>query len=407
MSGPQAVAGDAAPPVGQGARAPGVRRLLTSHVTAIVVWAIGLRVVTAGIAFLANVMFPLDRPEQFTVLRQTNHFWDAFARYDSGWYYGIARDGYRFAEGGRSNLAFFPLYPLLMRAVARLFGNRAYHFYIAGIVISWAAFVVAMVLLYRVARLDLSRRAANRAVLYASIFPFAFFYGVVYSESLFLMLMLAAVYGFRTRRWLIGGVGGALASATRVNGVMMLPALAWIGWEQTRGDRRQRWYATAAVGLAAAGLAVYSVYVYSLTGSFIEWYHSITRWQYVPGTHGGGVFIGFLRALIVRPYAYLTQEPAAPYDLLNGGAGLMFLLAIPLVWRRLGGAYGLLMLMNLALPVSAGQFEGLGRYCAVLFPAFIWLATFRRSSVQTSITVVFAMMYVLCLALFVNIHPIF
>ena len=188
---------------------------------------------------------------------------------------------------------------------------------------------------------------------------------------------------------------------------MMLPALAWIGWQQTRGDRRQRWSAMAAVCLAAGGLVVYSAYVYRLTGSWIEWYHSITRWQYDPLMHAGGVFVGLLRALITRPYTYLTQEHAAPYDLLNGGTGLMFLLATPFVWRRLGAAYGLLMLANLALPMSAGQFEGLGRYCAVLFPAFIWLATFRLPGVQTSITVIFAMMYVLCLALFVNIHPIF
>jgi hypothetical protein len=403
----QAAAPDGGPPDEPGARASIVRRLLASRTAAIVSWALGLRVLTACLAFLVNVVFPLHQPEQFTVFRQGHLFWDAFARYDSGWYYGIARDGYRFAEGGRSNLAFFPVYPLLMRALARPFGNRAQNYYVAGIVISWAAFVVAMVLLDRVARLDLSRRAATRAVLYASIFPFAFFYGVVYSESLFLMLTLAAVYGFRTRRWLIGGVGGALAPATRVNGIMLLPALAWIGWEQTRGDGRERRRALAAVGLASAGLVIYSTFVYGLTGSFIEWYHSITRWQYVPGTDAGSIFAGLVRALLTRPYTYLTQEHAAPYDVLNGGTGLLFMLAIPFVWRRLGVAYGILMVANLALPVSAGQFEGLGRYCAVLFPAFVWLATFRAPGVQAALTAGSAMLYVLCLALFVNLHPIF
>ena len=403
----QAPVPDGIPPAEGGARRPVLRRVLANRTAVIVLCALGLRVVTAGLAFLVNVVFPLHQPQQFVAFGQASQFWETFARYDSGWYLGVARDGYRFAEGGRSNLAFFPVYPLLMRALARPFGNRAQNYYLAGIVISWAAFVVAMVLLDRLARLDLPRRAASRAVLYASIFPFAFFYGVVYSESLFLMLMLAAAYGFRTRRWLIGGVAGALASATRVNGIMMLPALAWIGWQQSRGDARQRRRALAAVGLAGAGLVIYSTYVYGLTGSFIEWYHSITRWQYVPGTDAGGIFAGLVRALLTRPYTYLTQEHAAPYDLLNGGTGLLFLLAIPFVWRRLGGAYALLMLANLALPVSAGQFEGLGRYCAVLFPAFVWLATFRLPAVQTALTVGSAMLYVLCLALFVNLHPIF
>jgi hypothetical protein len=380
---------------------------IRNPVTAVVVCAIGLRLLTAGLAFLVNVLFPLDQREQFTVFKATHEFWDTFARYDSGWYHGIARNGYRFVEGGRSNLAFFPIYPLLMRSVARPFGNLAYHYYFAGIAISWVSFVVAMVLLYRVARLDLSERAAGLAVAYAAVFPFAFFYGVVYSESLFLMLMLAAVYGFRTRRWLLGGVAGALATATRVNGAMMLPALALMAWQGTRADRRDRRFAAAGVLLAGAGIVLYSAYVYRLTGSWLEWYSSLTRWNYAPWTDAGSVFARLVRAMLTRPYAFLTQDHAAPYDLLNGGAGLAFIVATPFIWKKFGPAYGLLVALNLALPVSSGQFEGLGRYCAVLFPAFIWLASCSSLAVQTSVTAVFGMLYVLCLALFVNIHPLF
>jgi hypothetical protein len=59
------------------------------------------------------------------------------------------------------------------------------------------------------------------------------------------------------------------------------------------------------------------------------------------------------------------------------------------------------------VPLSTGQFEGLGRYCTVLFPLFIWLATLHSQIVQQALLAGFAMLYVLCLALFVNIHPIF
>ena len=383
--------------------------LLASPTASIVVFAVGLRVATAFLAFLANIVFPLHQRQAFSFFQHPHAFWDTFARYDSSWYLGIARNGYEFAEGGRSNLAFFPLYPLLMGVLGRPFGTRSYHYYSAGIAISWVAFVVAMIVLYRLARLDVSRRAAHRAVVYAALFPFAFFYGIVYSESLFLMLALLAVYGFRTRRWLMGGVAGALATATRVNGIMMLPALAWMGWQAARDDRRQRVYAMVAVAFSSTGLAVYSVYAYTLSGSFVEWYHSITRWNaqpYQPGM-GFGVFVGLARALLTRPYSYLTQEHAAPYDLLNGGVALLFLAMVPFLWRRLGIGYGLFMLANLALPMSSEQFEGLGRYCAVLFPAFIWLGTFRAPVVQAGITAGFAMAYLLCLSLFVNLYPIF
>ncbi|HEV2986578.1 MAG TPA: hypothetical protein VGX46_19420, partial [Vicinamibacterales bacterium] len=75
--------------------------------------------------------------------------------------------------------------------------------------------------------------------------------------------------------------------------------------------------------------------------------------------------------------------------------------------RQLGAAYGLFMLLNLYVPLSSGVFEGMGRYCSVLFPCFIWLATIRSRFISTGIVVVFALFYMLGLALFVSIHPVF
>ena len=97
----------------------------------------------------------------------------------------------------------------------------------------------------------------------------------------------------------------------------------------------------------------------------------------------------------------------APYDTLNGLAALSFVLAAPFVWRRFGAVYGVFMLANLWLPLSSGQYEGLGRYCSVLFPCFIWLASLRSRIATTWLVVVFALLYSLCLALFTTIHPLF
>ncbi|MBP1606441.1 MAG: hypothetical protein H6Q08_1815 [Acidobacteria bacterium] len=369
--------------------------------------AVGIRLLTVIVAFWANVVFPPYQREPFSVLAQPHAFWDTFARYDSGWYRGIAQDGYRWVEGGRSNLAFFPVYPMAMRAVAPLFGPRPRHYYFAGIAISWAAFIVAVVLLYRLARMDLDDEAAERAALYAGVFPFAFFFGVVYSESLFLCLMVATFLALRRERWVLAGVLGALAVCTRVNGIMALPAFFWLVWSAGRSRPAPviRW---ASVGLVVAGFAAWCAYVYALSGSLIEWKHSIERWGYFPGASTWGPLPDLVQALVTRPYEYLTSEAAAPYDTLNGVTAILFVLSIPFVWWKLGTAYGLFMLANLALPLSSGQFEGLGRYCSVLFPFFIWLAATVRSPVGHGY-VVFASsaLYALCLSLFTNIHPLF
>ena len=88
--------------------------------------------------------------------------------------------------------------------------------------------------------------------------------------------------------------------------------------------------------------------------------------------------------LVTHPYQYLAGDPLAPYDTLNGLAATLFLIAIPFVWRQFGAGYGLFMLANLWLPLSSGVFEGLGRYCAVLFPVFIWLAGVRSREISTT-----------------------
>jgi hypothetical protein len=369
--------------------------------------ALGIRLLSALLALLINLSFPLHQREQFTVFGTTSPFWDTFARYDSGHFEGIAWSGYRPTAGGRSNIAFFPVYPLLMRAVGRLFGRQHATLYIAGIAVSWACFVLAMVALYHLARLDLPPPRAERAVLLTMIFPFSFFYGVVYSESTFLLFAVLAFYWFRTRRWILGGVCGGLATATRVPGILLLVPLAWLAWQHAEPNRRDRAAAALGLVLAASGFGAYCIYVYQLTGDPLEWAATLQRWGYYPGGSPWMPPIVLLRRLATEPYRYLTTERMAVYDTLYGVTGMLFMLSIPFVWRRFGAASGLFMLLNLWLPFSSGAFEGIGRYCSVLFPCFIWLASLRSRIVFPALVVCFAMFYTLGLALFVTIHPLF
>ena len=376
--------------------------------------ALGFRLLSAIVAGFVNITFPPFQPTTVTMFDHPSPFWDAFIRYDSGWYYQIARYGYGFVVGGPSvgvgkagKIAFFPLYPLLMRYAGRLFGSGSADVYLGGILVSWTSFALAMVALFYLARLDLPRERAERAVLLTAIFPFAFFFGVVYTESLFLLLTVLSFYGFRTRRWWLGGLAGALATATRVNAILMLPALAWIAWRAAQPTVRDRARAALGLGLVGAGITAYSAYVYRLSGNPFEWAASISRWGYYPGGTPWRAPVSLVTRLAQHPYAYLAGDPMAPYDVLYGVSGLLFLLAVPMIWRRLGAGYGLFVLANLWLPLSSGVFEGVGRYCSVLFPAFIWLASVRSRFAYIPLVVIFALFYTLALALFTTVHPLF
>ena len=376
--------------------------------------ALAFRLFSAFLAFLINAAFPLDRPESATMFGHPSTFWDPFTRYDAGWYYQIARYGYLFVAGGPSvgvgkpgKIAYFPLYPLLMRYAGQLFGRTGPAMYLGGILVSWTAFVLAMVALFILAERDLPRDRAEQAVLLTAIFPFSFFFGMVYTESLFLLLTVVSFYGFRSRRWLLGGASGALATATRVNGILILPALAWLAWRGVESNPRDRVLAVVGLVLVGCGVGAYSLYVYHLSGNPFEWAASIEQWGYYPGGAPWMVHVHLVRTLLTHPYAYLAGERMAPYDTLNGLSALMFVMATPFVWWRFGAGYGLFMLANLWLPLSSGQYEGLGRYCSVMFPFFIWLASLRSRFVLVAAVVAWATLYTLCLALFTTIHPIF
>jgi hypothetical protein len=369
--------------------------------------ALAFRLVSAGAALLANIVFPAYQDQGFSVFRTDHAFWDTFARYDAGWYHGIASQGYIYGEGGRNNLAFFPAYPMLMRAGGTLLGGRQEDYYFAGIVVSWLAFASAMTVLYRLALLDLPRPAAIRAVIYSAVFPFAYFFGLVYSESLFLLALLVAVYGLRTQRSMAAAVGGAVMTATRVTGVMAVPGLALLAWHVSSGDRRRLVTAAATVAASLLGIGAYSAFNVWMSGTPFAWYHAITFWGYQPGGNPFGGVAGLLQALLMRPYQFLTTERMAPYDTLNALSAIGALALVPLIWRRFNAGYALIVVAGLLLPLSSGQFEGLGRYCSVQFPVALALASLHGEVRHHLLIAASALLYALGLAMFVTVHPLF
>jgi hypothetical protein len=353
-------------------------------------------------------VFPDLSDQRFGMFREHDHlFWDAFARYDSGWYQQIASQGYEYKGTGRNNLAFFPAYPLLMRAGGVLLGARQQDYYFAGIVISWLAFGGAMVLLYRLALLDMTRPAALRAVMYSAGFPAAFFFGMVYSESLYLLTVLATAYAFRTARFFAGGLSGALMTSTRVTAVMAVPGLALLAWKAAGEMRQTRVQALLAIAACGLGISAFSFFNWTLSGHPFTWYESITFWGYTPGSDPLAMLIGLVQALLTRPYQYLATERMAPYDALNATAAILALSLVPLIWKRFNAGYAIIVLAALLLPLSSGQFEGLARYTSVQFPVALALASLSGELRHHVLLATFAALYGLCLALFVNVHPLF
>jgi hypothetical protein len=291
------------------------------------------------------------------------------ARWDSVWYLAIANDGYPAGDPRRA--AFFPLYPLLLRAAKALVGSPI----VAGVVVSLVCFAVALVLLHRLTALELGPAAADETVWALALFPAAVFFSAVYSEALYLMLSIGCLYAARTGRWAWAGALGALGAATRSAGVLLVVPLAimWFARGGPAHPRRQlrdaAWIALVPVGLAAfcAALALGGGDAFAPLHAQDVWFR-----------HFAGPFVGIWDATAAtwRGVHHL-DAPSARADIVLFCFLVLAVPAVVGVVRRLPPAYGAYVVAALALPLSypvgPQPLMSLPRFLAVLFPLFMWV----------------------------------
>jgi len=292
------------------------------------------------------------------------------ARWDTDFYHQIATVGYRWDPSVflHQNVVFFPLYPLLMRWGGALLGG---HPLLAGTVISLAAFAGAIALLYRMAVLELGEEKAWPVILLVSTYPFALFYSVVYTESLFLFLTVGAFYAMRRRYLLLAALAAFAAGLTRPNGFWLAVPLLWLATRgaEGRGGRGGRDVPAILAALAPlAGVAIFSAYLSARFGDALAWMHGQAAW--------GMPLLGRGPAPDPVRTAEDLRLKASEVIVYAGDIAAFFLAATAIlpVARRVGAAYGLWIAINIFPPVAAHLFISLGRFTSVLFPLFFWLA---------------------------------
>ena len=370
------------------------------------------------VALFAVLTFGLSQPEIGFTLAD-DPLLNLPARFDAGWYGTIAQDGYSFdgRYDRQQNIAFFPAFPMLMRAASTATGGfapgvpkpwRQARMLWGGVLLSIAAFTWASVYVFRLARdMGLSARARASASLLAA-YPFAAYFSAAYTEGVFLLGSVAAFYHFRRREWMPSVLWGVLVGLTRPNGCFLSIALAVLILEEWRRSHtaRARYPVVLAFVAASApgvGLILYSAYMKSLTGSWLAWARVQEAW--------GRSFEGL--APLERGAGWVWNEGLLrvvshlPFDALNAAALAFAILLIWPIWRRLGPAWAVFVLINIVTPFVGGGVLSLGRMTSTLFPIFIALAAVLPEAFVTPVVLSFAVAQGLVAALFFTWRPMF
>jgi hypothetical protein len=287
---------------------------------------------------------------------------------DAWFYERIAREGYERpgADGGpRNTWAFFPLFPLIVPGP---------DFALGAMVVSNLAFAIGLLLVAAAGlRLGFSEDEVERAAFFIAFFPTSYFFSMPMTEALFLCLSAAAFYFAGRGWWWAAGIAGALASATRFVGVLLMPALL-----PMPGRRTQK----AWLLLVPAGTLAFMFFLQQLTGDPLAFVRAQSLW-------GRGSLQWPLS--VSEPWNFVALNLAA--------AALLLVAAIDLL-RRKQWALGVYTLLAVAVPLGTGSVQSLARYSMVVFPAFLWLAA-RSEKAERWVTAVLVILLGWMVTLFV------
>lgn len=322
-----------------------------------------------AVGFLAVILvgFPPEAASRWRIY--SNDFFDLPARWDTGWYLGIAMEGYEWNPSYRpeqqQNVAFFPALPMLMRYLSPVFGRQPLW---TGVGVSLVAFFIGLIYFLRLARQETGdERASVAAVVFLAAYPFAVFFSAAYTEALFFLTIVAAIYHFRNDRFVPAALWGVAAGLTRPNGFLLSVVLGLMALTAKPGRLMPR---LAVAASPVVGMLAFSAYIYTLTGNPFQWATQTVAWGRVYRSLDTVVSdrIGFISTYGL--YGYASTQTLDLFYLL---AVLFALGAVWPVYRRFGLGYAAMLLVNVLPPIAAGGLLSMGRVTSVLFPAFMWM----------------------------------
>ncbi len=357
-------------------------RLLVRALALTLVW----EVVAECVGLLSVLIFPPSTDvSAFLQVNPAFHLghyplWETiWARWDGIWYLLIAAQGYGPRVGALQ--AFFPAFPGLIHVVGGMLGGNDL---LAGVLINRVLLFPTVALFTQIVREESGEQAGESAPLFLLLAPIAVFFLAVYTETLFVLACLACFLAMRHQRWLLAGLCCAVATATRLPGIVLAGAVLVEGLAS-----RKYWQGLGAAALGMVGLAAYVVYLYVV-------YHDALAFQHAYQYGWGGR--QFTLDIWLGPQNYLQALlgvwPWSRTDITYLGCVLALVIdcaLLALMWRALRWSYRVFVVGSMLLPLLSGTLFAYNRYSLTLFPfalvACRWTAkrpTLREAVLMTS-----------------------
>ncbi|MCA9834948.1 MAG: hypothetical protein KC435_13430 [Thermomicrobiales bacterium] len=307
-----------------------------------------------------------------------------WSRWDAAHYVRIAMEGYVGPSGEpEQKRGFFPLYPMLMRAFSWLQPGDVDRGDIAiwGVIVANICFVALVVVLAKVIALHFGDEVALTATTLLLVSPMSFFLNAGYSESLFLLCVMTAFWLAYKQQWLPASIAIALASATRLFGLALIPCILLIAWRNKA--RLMELAMIAVVGTMGAFSFVLWMWI-KYDDALAYWHAQSTYWG------NWDVRVGHYRDMLFRDPSGFLVNAGDFVIFINICLAILCLATLPWVWMKIEPGLALFTTIIVVFHFLY-TWQSLGRYLLAAIGVYIvwaiWLNRPGWNGVRTAVYV--------------------
>jgi Gpi18-like mannosyltransferase len=294
-------------------------------------------------------------------------------QWDSEWYFKIVTDGYQYNgdQTVQQNIVFYPLFPMLARAIAKIGGLAPAD---ALLLVSNVAGLLAIVMLFKLVREEFGDQLALATTALLSFFPASVLLSAGYTEPLALLLIVSFFVALNRKHYLSAALLAGLAAATRSTGILLLPVFLWEMW-LNRFQKPLLPTLLPYVVLATSGIWLFMIYLWCAFGNSLAFADGQLAFH-----EGTTLTTRLFAALKLEPFTRMMLNDWNPWGQASWFT-LLFVVLLVLGWFRLRSSWTLFAMAVLLLPyltLSGGPagFVSMSRFNLVSFPLFVVLADF-------------------------------
>lgn len=287
---------------------------------------------------------------------------------------------------------FFPLFPLLIRYISEILSNNAH--LVVGVILSSVFYLLALIMFSKLMFEEgYKKKDIYWTLLFVMLFPTSFYFAALYTESLFLLLILIFAYLVNKKKWLLAGFIGLLATATKLLGVLLLIFVLYDLLIKFVRKKQVELTEIISLFIIPLGLIGYMVFLQLRYNDYLMFWHS----QSVFGAERLGSGFIFPPQVMYRYIKILlTVSPTtsgfyvALQEVLSF-IGVLIVVGIGYL-KKVKIQYLLFSLFIVIIPSLTGTFSSMPRYVLSAFPVFIILGSLKNETVKTILLLLFTIL---------------